>query len=182
MFCDKRETDLEMTFVVRLFLHWFSFCLVSTFIGSDPTWNYRGCVPQCESRDSKSPVIPLTVEMMTSASLNDDSDCDGESPNNVWRDSSNRSVSAADDVLQMTVKREVLSENIHQIKTKEMQKPDSEDSADKMHLLQMASLFVEAAERKKEKEIQQDNVTPEQSTGKLFIRFSLFIKHECNWL
>lgn len=124
-------------------------------------------------------MIPLTVEMMTSSSPNDDSDCDGELPSNAWRDSSNRSVSVsmADDVLQMTVKREVLSENIHQIKTKEMQKPDSEDSADKMHLLQMASLFVEAAERKKEEEIQQDNMTPEQSTGKLFM---FFIFHQAS--
>lgn len=165
-------------------MHWFDYCLVSTVIGNDPTWIYRVCVPQCESRDSKSPVIPLTVEMMTSSSLNDDSDCDGESPNNAWHDSSNRnvSVSITDDVLQTTVKREVLSENIHQIKTKEMQKPESDDSADKIHLLQMASLFVEAAERKKEKEIQEDNVTPEQPKGKFFICLSLFIRHECNWL
>lgn len=112
---------------------------------------------QNDLRDSKSPIIPLTVEMMTSA--NGDSDCDADSPKKSWnRPVENSSGPVVNSV--RAIKCEGSSGKIHEAETQRNSTPNADGSTDRMHLLQMASLFVEAAERQK----QEDTVVEEMPT------------------
>jgi len=108
-------------------------------------------------RDTKSPIIPLTVEMMMSA--NGDSDCDGDSPKKSW----NRPTEdGGGGNSARAIKREGSSGKLHETENQRNSTPGADGSTDRMHLLQMASLFVEAAERQKQEDVVVEETPMEQ--------------------